>query len=135
MMMIELSFLDRLRMLVPARWRGRWYAAATALGPALVAWGVVGDHAAAAIAGVAGAAVTLLFAMLHSTSDLRTAGYGLAAAVTVLASMWGWGRPEQWEALLGMLAAVLGTAGAAAATPGGLDARGGGAAAAPPEGR
>ena len=108
--------IDHIRTSVPAQSRATWYAVAGALVTALVSWGVLDDAAAPAVAGVATAVVTLLFAVLHSTSPWRQALYGLAAALTVLMAYLGYGDAMQWEAILAIAAPVLGIGTAAATT-------------------
>ena len=110
--------LDSIRTTIPAGQRATWYAVAAALVTALVSWGVLDQAAAPAVAGVATAVVTLLFAVLHSTSPWRIALYSLAAALTVLATYLGYGTDAQWETILATVAPVLGI-GTAAATTGG----------------
>lgn len=109
--------LESLRTTIPARTRGTAYAAIAALVPALIGWGVLSETVAAAVGGVAAALVTLAFAVVHSTSPIRTAGYGVAAAVTVLFAVLGWGSIDQWELVLAVIAPVLGIGVAAANTP------------------
>lgn len=104
------------RTLVPASARASWYAVASALVAALVAWGVLDSAAAPAITGVAVAVVTLIFALLHSTSPWRQALYGVAAALGVLGVYLGWGSEVQFDALLAIAAPVLGIGAAAATT-------------------
>lgn len=108
--------METIRNLVPASARATWYAVASALVAALVSWGVLDDTAAPAITGVAIAAVTLIFALLHSDTPWRQAVYGLAAALGVLGVYLGWGSEVQMDALLAVIAPVLGLGTAAATT-------------------
>lgn len=108
--------MNSARTLVPASARATWYAVASALVAALVAWGVLDSAAAPAITGVAVAVVTLIFALLHSTSPWRQALYGVAAALGVLGVYLGWGSQVQFDALLAIAAPVLGIGAAAATT-------------------
>lgn len=108
--------METIRTFIPASARATWYAVAGALVTALVAWGVLDDAAAPAVAGVATAVVTLLFALIHSTSPWRQALYGLMAALTVLATYLGVGDTMQWETILAVAAPVLGLGTAAATT-------------------
>ena len=108
--------LDQIRNTVPADQRAVWYAVAAATVTALVSWGVLDDAAAPAVAGVATAVVTLLFAVIHSTSPWRQALYSLAAALTVLMVYLGYGTGVQWESILAIVAPVLGIGTAAATT-------------------
>ncbi|WP_151530518.1 MULTISPECIES: hypothetical protein [Corynebacterium] len=109
--------IDSIRDRVPAEYRGTLYAVVAAVAPALIAWGVLGEEQAAAVIGVATAVVTLLFAVLHSTSSVRTAIYGVIAAATAALSVWGYGEPAQWDTVLAVFAPVLGMGVAAANTP------------------
>ncbi|WKD60933.1 hypothetical protein CCICO_04480 [Corynebacterium ciconiae DSM 44920] len=113
--------LDSIRAAVPASYRGTLYAVVAAVAPALIAWGVLGEEQAAAVVGVATAAVTLLFAVIHSTSSVRTAVYGVIAAVTAALAVWGYGDPAQWDTILAIVAPALGMGVAAANTPAGED--------------
>ena len=108
--------LDHIRTTVPATSRATFYAVAAALVTALVSWGVLDDAAAPAVVGVATAVVTLLFAVLHSTSPWRQSLYGLMAALTVLLAYLGYGAEAQWESVLAVVAPVLGIGTAAATT-------------------
>ena len=108
--------LDSIRNAIPAQSRATFYAVASALVAALVAWGALEDAAAPAVTGVAIATVTLVFALIHSDSSWRQSLYGLAAAVGVLGAYLGWGTEDQFGALLSVLAPVLGIGTAAAYT-------------------
>ncbi|MEJ6019887.1 phage holin [Corynebacterium sp. H113] len=109
--------LESIRNTVAPSTRGVAYATVTALAPALIAWGVLDEQQAAAVIGVLVATVTLLFAVLHSTSPVRTALYGLLASVTVVLTVYGYGSDAQWQTILAIVAPALGTATAAAKTP------------------
>lgn len=111
--------MNTLTTIVPAGARATWYAVGSAIVTALVAWGILDDTLAPAVTGVIIAAVTLLFAVLHSTSPWRQALYGVAAAIGVLGVALGWGTDVQVEALLAVVAPVLGLGAAAATTPAG----------------
>ena len=108
--------LDQIRTTIPANSRATFYAVAAAAVTALVSWGVLDDAAAPAVAGVATAVVTLLFAVIHSTSPWRQSLYGLMAALTVLMTYLGYGDTMQWESILAIAAPVLGIGTAAATT-------------------
>lgn len=108
--------METIKNIVPAQARATWYAIASALVAALVAWGALDESAAPAVTGVIIAAVTLIFALLHSTSPWRQALYGLAAALGVLGVYLGWGTDVQMNALLAVIAPVLGIGTAAATT-------------------
>lgn len=107
---------DSIRTAIPAGARAAWYATAGAVVTALVAWGILDDSATPAVVGVATAAITLLFAIVHSDSPVRQAGYGLAAAVGVLGVYLGWGTEAQIDSLLAVIAPALGLGAAAATT-------------------
>ena len=108
--------MEQIRNLVPASTRATWYAVSSALVAALVAWGVLDEAAAPAVTGVVIAVVTLLFALVHSTTPWRQALYGVAAALAVLGVFLGWGSEVQFDALLAVIAPVLGISTAAATT-------------------
>lgn len=108
--------MESIRSLVPAGQRATWYAVAGAIVTALVSWGVLDQAAAPAVTGVGLAAVTLVFALLHSTSPWRQALYALLAAATVLLVYLGYGTDAQWESILAVVAPVLGIGTAAATT-------------------
>lgn len=72
---------------------------------------------AAPIAGVVIAAITLIYAIVHSESNLRTVIYGLCVAVGVLFVTLGTLTESESEALLAIVAPVLGITLAAAKTP------------------
>ena len=109
--------LDRVRGVVKPEWRERIYDTVGAGVVVLGGWGLVDEADGAVIAQVILAAVALLFAILHSTSGIRTALYGLLVAVQALAGLWSIGTDAQWAGVLAMAAAVLGTQVAAGRTP------------------
>ena len=109
--------METIKNLVPASARGTAYAMVAAIAPALIAWGVLDEVKAAAVVGVLTAVVTLVFAVLHSTSNPRTAVYLLLAAITTAMTAWGYGTDLQWESLLAIVAPALGAGVAAANTP------------------
>lgn len=109
-----------MKLSVPAGARATWYAVSSAIVVALVAWGVLDEAAAPAVSGVVVAVVTLVFALLYSTSPWRQALYGVAAALGVLGVYLGWGTEAQFDSLLAVIAPLLGIGTAAATTnPGG----------------
>ena len=109
--------METIKNLVPASARGTAYAMVAAIAPALIAWGVLDEVKAAAVVGVLTAVVTLVFAVVHSTSNPRTAVYLLLAAITAAMTAWGYGTDLQWESLLAIVAPALGAGVAAANTP------------------
>lgn len=108
--------METIRNLIPADARAAWYAVSSAVVSALVAWGVLEEAAAPAVTGVVIAAVTLIFALVHSTSPWRQALYGFAAALAILGTYLGWGTEMQMGALVSIVASVLGIGTAAATT-------------------
>lgn len=109
--------METIKNLVPASARGTAYAVVAAIAPALIAWGVLDEVKAAAVVGVLTAVVTLVFAVLHSTSNPRTAVYLLLAAITAALTAWGYGTDAQWQSILAIVAPALGAGYAAANTP------------------
>lgn len=109
--------METIKNVIPASARGTAYAMVAAIAPALIAWGVLDEVKAAAVVGVLTAVVTLVFAVLHSTSNPRTAVYLLLAAITTAMTAWGYGTDLQWESLLAIVAPALGAGVAAANTP------------------
>lgn len=97
--------------------RGTVYTVAAALVAALVTFGVISSTMAAPIAGVVVATITLVYAIVHSESNLRTVIYGLCVAVGVLFVTLGTLTNNQTDALLAIVAPVLGITLAAAKTP------------------
>lgn len=97
--------------------RGTVYAVAAAVVAALVTFGVISSTMAAPIAGVIVATITLIYAIIHSESNLRTVIYGLCVAVGVLFVTLGTFTESESEALLAIVAPVLGITLAAAKTP------------------
>lgn len=94
-----------IRNLIPASDRGRIHAGAAALAAVLLSYGLVGEVEAAALAA------------MHAKNKLRVAGYALAAAVTGGAVALGLMSEIQSVEVLALIAAVLGTGGAAALAP------------------
>lgn len=97
--------------------RGTVYTVAAAVVAALVTFGVISSTIAAPIAGVVVATITLIYAIIHSESNLRTVIYGLCVAVGVLFVTLGTLTGSESEALLAIVAPVLGITLAAAKTP------------------
>lgn len=109
--------METIKNLIPASSRGTFYSCVAAVAPALIAWGVLDEVKAAAVVGVLTAVVTLVFAVLHSTSNPRTAVYLLLAALTAAMTAWGYGTDTQWATILGIVGPALGAGYAAANTP------------------
>lgn len=116
-----MAVLDTLRGLVPAGAREQVYTVVSA-GVALFAGlGFITQGAAGLWVPAALAAVTLLFAVLHSTSTIRTAVYALLAAAAPLAVWYSVGTSTQWAAVLAFAGAALGLTKAAGRTPAVVD--------------
>lgn len=113
--------METIKNLIPASSRGTFYSCVAAVAPALIAWGILDEVKAAAIGGVLTAVVTLLFAVVHSTSNIRSAIYLLLGALTVALTAWGYGTDTQWATILGIVGPALGAGYAAANTPTGDD--------------
>ena len=97
--------------------RGTVYTVAAAAVAALVAFGVISSTIAAPIVGVVIAGITLVYAIIHSESNIRSVIYGLCVAVGILFVTLGTLTDNQTEALLAIAAPVLGITLAAAKTP------------------
>lgn len=109
--------IDWARSVVRPEWRERIYDAVGVVVVLLGSWGLVDDQVAATLAQMVLAMVALLFAMLHATSEVRIALYGLLGAAQAVAGLFAIGTDAQWAAVLAMAAAVLGTQVAAGNTP------------------
>lgn len=109
--------LDRIRSAIPAEARERLYVIAAAAVTMLASWGVVDAAAVPAWAALAAAVITLGFAILHSTSTVRTALYSLLLAGQGVAQLYGILTETQWASIGGFVAAILGITVAAAKTP------------------
>lgn len=112
-----MSMLDTVRTAIPAEARERVYIIAAAAITLLASWGVVDAAAVPAWAALAAAVITLGFAILHSTSMVRTALYSVLLAVQGVAQLYGIFTDTQWASIAGLAAAVLGTSVAAAKAP------------------
>ena len=109
--------MNTLREWLAPETRGRVYTAASAIVAALVVFGVVSSTMAVSITGVVLGVITLVYAILHSESNLRTVIYGLCVAVGALLVTLGTLTNSETEALLAVVAPVLGITLAAAKTP------------------
>lgn len=112
-----MSLLDSIRTAVPASARERTYVIAAAAVALLASWGAVDAAAAPAWTALVVSFVTLGFAILHSTSTVRTALYSTLLAVQSVAQLYGIFTDGQWASIAGLAAAVLGLTVAAAKTP------------------
>lgn len=112
-----MSALDSIRAAIPAEARERVYVIAAAAITLLASWGAVDAAAVPAWAALAASVITLVFAILHSTSTVRTALYSVLLAVQGVAQLYGIFTQTQWASIAGLVAAVLGLSVAAAKTP------------------
>lgn len=109
--------LDRLRLLISPEKRGYIHALAVAILGYIALTGNLTDSTSTLIVALVVAGFDLALALLHSTSTVRTALYGLALAAQPVALAFHFGNDAQWTGGVAILAAVLGGAVAAAKTP------------------
>lgn len=112
-----MSALDSIRAVVKPEYREKFYNLVGAAVALLGAFGLAGDNTAATVAQLVLAAAALLFAILYSTSTVRTALYGVLAAAQAVAALYSIGNDATWAGVLSIAAAVLGTQVAAGRTP------------------
>lgn len=103
-------------LLNPAN-RGRIYATVAAIVGALVTFGVVSTSIAPLIVGLVLSVITLGMAIVNSKNTVRTAIYGVCAAVGALLVALGIIDGAQTDALIAIAAPLLGITLAAAKTP------------------
>lgn len=111
------SLLDPVRSVIKPEYRERIYNAVGATVVVLGSVGLVDGNVAATVAQIALATVTLGFAILYSTSEIRSALYLLLAAVQAAFAFWSIGNAADWAGVLSIAAAVLGTQIASGRTP------------------
>lgn len=111
------SVLTTLRTRIPASARERVYVVAAALVALLASWGAIDVSVVPQWTALVLATITLSFAILHSTSTIRTALYSVLLVTQGVAQVYGIGTDVQWTSILGLAAAVLGLSIAAAKTP------------------
>lgn len=111
--------INKIRERVPATTRGKVYSVANAVIAALVVFGVLSSSLAPAVVGVAISVITLIYAILHSVSEWRSALYATLGAIGVLSVAIGVFSTMHVAALLGIVAPILGVTVAAANTPSG----------------
>lgn len=111
------AFLAGVRRWILPEYRERFYNTVGAAVVLLGSYGLVDGNTAATVAQLVLAAAALLFAILYSTSELRTAIYGVLAAAQAVAALWHIGSGPKWAAILSIAAAVLGTQIASGRTP------------------
>lgn len=109
--------MDKIRTWLRPETRGVVYTVAAAAVAALVTFGVISSTLAASVAGVVVGVITLIYAIIHSESNIRSVIYGLSAAIGALLVTLGTFTDEESEALLAVVAPVLGITLAAAKTP------------------
>ncbi|MBP2208153.1 hypothetical protein JOJ86_005879 [Rhodococcus percolatus] len=112
-----MSALTAIRTAVPAQAREKFYVVAGAVVALLASWGVVGESVTQQWTAFAVSVVALVFAIIHSTDSWRTGLYGTLLAAQGLGQVYGLLTESQWASILGLAAAVLGIAVAAAKTP------------------
>jgi hypothetical protein len=116
-----MSILTTARSIVPAETREKFYVVAGAAVALLASWGVVDQEVVQQWSAFAVAVVSLVFAILHSTSTVRTTLYTVLLAGQGVAQVYGILTESQWSSILGLAAAVLGIAVAAAKAPTTID--------------
>lgn len=109
--------LAKLRAVLPPEARERLYVLVAPIVALLASVGLLDASMAAQWSALVVSFVTLLFALLHSTSTLRTALYGVLAAVAPIAQVFGILTGQQWASILFIVATLLGVATAAAKAP------------------
>lgn len=109
--------MTNIRTWLTPQTRGTLYTVAAALVTALVVFGFIASTLAPAIVGLLVAIITLVYAIIHSESTIRTAIYGVCAATAGLFIGLGTLTDVQSESLLAVVAPVLGITLAAAKTP------------------
>lgn len=111
-----IPILDPLRSVIRPEWRERIYVGIGATSVVLGSLGYEGNTAAA-ISQIALAAVGLIFALLHTTSELRAALYAVVLALQAACGLWSIGNDATWAAVVAVAASVLGMSVAAAKAP------------------
>lgn len=104
------------RTIVPASARETWYRVASALVLLVAGLGYISGEVVALWSAAALAAVTLLFAVLHSLDPWRTALYALGAAIAPICVWYSLVDEHTVTAVLGFAAAVFGITTAASKT-------------------
>lgn len=116
-----MAILDSIRAFIPAAARERVYVVSAALVALLASWGAIDVAVVPQWTALVLATVTLAFAVLHSTSTIRTALYSVLLVTQGVAQVYGIGSDLQWTSIIGLVAAVLGLTFAAAKTPTAID--------------
>lgn len=112
-----MSVLDTLREAIPPTARERIYVIAAAAVAVLASWGGIDAATVPAWSALVVSVITLGFAILHSTSTVRTALYSLLLAGQGVAQVYGIFSDEKWSSIVALAASVLGLSVAAAKTP------------------
>ncbi|AER48827.1 hypothetical protein AKOMA_17 [Mycobacterium phage Akoma] len=110
------SVVTWLRALIPASKRESFYRGVSGVVTALFGLGVISGQEATLWTQQGISTVTLLFALLHSTSKWRTALYLVIVAAGPLLALYGWSTEETWALVVGAAAQLLGITTAAAKT-------------------
>lgn len=108
--------LNTIRTTLPASSRDQIYATAGAFVVLLGGIGVVAEEAVALWAGAVVALLALAFAVLHSTSSVRTGLYAVVAALAPLATWYSVGTGQSWAAVVTFAGVLFGTSQAVAHT-------------------
>ncbi|MGC0364821.1 hypothetical protein ABH922_002805 [Rhodococcus sp. 27YEA15] len=111
-----MAILDTIRAVIPATARTQYYTYVAAVVLLLSGLGYVAESVASLWSAAGIASVTLVFALLHSTSPWRTALYGFLAALAPLALWYSIGTATGWAAVLTFAATVFGITKAASNT-------------------
>lgn len=113
-----MTILDRIRFAIPDSIRERVYVVAAALVALLASWGAIDQTQVPQWTALAVSVVTLMFAILHSASTVRTAFYAVLLALQGISQAYGILTESQTASILGFAAAVLGITVAASKTVG-----------------
>lgn len=113
------SLLDKIRQLVPATYREAFYRATAAVVTLLLAVGVFNTEEAALWTQLGIALVTILFALLYTTSQWRTVLYLVVGPAGALLMAYGIGRGVDWAVVVSAVGQIFGitTAAAKAVSP------------------
>lgn len=109
--------LDRLRSILRPALRERAYVIVAAIVAVLTSVGLLEASEAAAWSSLIVSAITLAFALLHSTSPWRTALYSFLLGLQGIAGLYGIATEAAWALVVQVAAALLGITTAAAKTP------------------
>ena len=116
MMTSDDRLLDRVRALVPERAREAWYRAATGGVMLLFTLGVMDADAAAAWTQLVLGTVTLVFALLWTTSRWRIALYSVTGPLGGVLMYYGLVTDTKWALITAAVAQAFGISTAAAKT-------------------